>query len=172
MLTYAGQKARRGPLAREDDYKAIQQTQQRGHYQGDVRAIRLHEGLPRHLHVLSAIRFAEAQIDDAAADPADEARGIGQIDELVEDDGARAATVEVSEDAEESGDTDGVVRHTVFRARFEDAWRGALDGEGVEAAAGDIEEAVTGRPHAHNCDGVDDAGEGGDASVLDADDEG
>lgn len=42
----------------------------------------------------------------------------------------------------------------------------------VEAAAGDVEEAVTGRPHAHNHDGVDDAGEGGDASVLDADDEG
>lgn len=60
----------------------------------------------------------------------------------------------------------------MFRARFEDAWRGALDGEGVEVAAGDVEEAVTGRPRAHNYDGVDDAGEGGDAGVLDADDEG
>jgi hypothetical protein len=64
-------------------------------------------------------------------------------DEPIEDDGARATTVEVSEGAEEGGDADGVVRHTVFRARFEDAWRGALDGEGVEAAAGNVEEAVT-----------------------------
>lgn len=54
----------------------------------------------------------------------------------------------------------------MFRARFEDAWRGALDGEGVEAAAGDVEEAVTGRPHDHNYDGVDDAGEGGDANIF------
>lgn len=92
-----GQKARGRPLAREEDYKPIQQTQQREHHQGDVIAIRLHEGLPRHLHVLSATRFAEAQIDDAAADPADEARGVGQIDEPVEDDRARATTVEVSE---------------------------------------------------------------------------
>ena len=167
-----GQKARRRPFAREEDYKPIQQTQQRGHHQVDVSTIRLHEGLPRHLHVLGATRFAEAQIDDAAADPADEARGVGQIDEPVEDDGARAATVEVSEDAEEGGDADGVVQQTVFRARFEDAWRGGLDGEGVEAAAGYVEEAVTGRPHAHNYDGVNDAGEGGDVSVLDADDKG
>jgi hypothetical protein len=57
----------------------------------------------------------------------------------------------------------------VFRARFEDAWRGALDGEGVEAVAGNVEEAVTGRPRAHSCDGVGDAGEGGDASVLEDD---
>jgi hypothetical protein len=60
----------------------------------------------------------------------------------------------------------------VFRARFEDAWCGALDDEGVEAAVGDVEEAVTRPPRAHNYDGVDDTGKGGDASVLDADDEG
>jgi hypothetical protein len=47
-----------------------------------------------------------------------------------------------------------------------------LDGEGVETAAGVVEEAVIGRLRAHNDDGVDDAGEGGDASVLDAGDEG
>lgn len=42
----------------------------------------------------------------------------------------------------------------------------------MEAAAGDVEEAVAGRTCARDYDGVDDAGEGGDASVLDADDEG
>lgn len=60
----------------------------------------------------------------------------------------------------------------MFRTRFEDAWPGALDGEGVEAAAGNVEEAVTGRPCAHDYDDVDDAREGGDASVLDAADVG
>ena len=59
-------------------------------------------------------RFAEAQIDDATANPADEARGIGQVDEPVEDDEARAATVEVHEGAEEGEDADGVVRYTTF----------------------------------------------------------
>lgn len=113
-----GQKARRRPLAREEDYKPIQQTQQREHHQGDVSAILLHEGLLRHLYVLSTTRFAEAQIDDAAAGPADEARGVGQIDEPVEDDGARAATVEVSEGAEEGGDAGGVVRHIRVSSTF------------------------------------------------------
>jgi hypothetical protein len=31
------------------------------------------KGLPRHLYILSATRFAEAQIDNAAADPVGEA---------------------------------------------------------------------------------------------------
>ena len=33
------------------------------------------------------------------------------------------------EGAEEGGDADGIVRHDIFRAHFEDAWLGALDGE-------------------------------------------
>lgn len=68
----------------------------------------LHNGLPQRLYVLGTTRFAEAQIDDATADPAYEARGIGQVDE------ARAATVEVHEGAEEGEDADGVVRYTTF----------------------------------------------------------
>jgi hypothetical protein len=119
-----GQKARRKPLDREEDCKPIQQTQQREHHQGDASAIRLREGLSQHLNVLGATRLAEAQINGAAADPAGEARGVGQIDEPAEDDGTRATTVEVSKGAEEGGDADGAGRHTVFRARFEDAWPG------------------------------------------------
>ena len=83
-------------------------------HQGDVSAIRLQDRLPRHLHILSVACFEEAQVDDAATDPGDEARGVGQIDKPVEDDRARATTVEVSEGAEEGGDTDDVVRPPCF----------------------------------------------------------
>jgi hypothetical protein len=65
---------------------------------------------------------------------------IGQIDEPVEYDRARASAVKVGQGAEERRDANGEVRHAVLRTRLEDARCGALDRERVEAAAGDVEE--------------------------------
>ena len=166
------QKARCRPIAWKEDRKPVEQTQQRKHHQCDISAIWLHERLPGDLDLLRTGRFPELEIDDAAADPADESRRVGQVDEPVEDDGSGACAVKVSESAEERGDADGVVRYAVFRAGLEDAWGGALDREGVEAAAGDVEEGVAGAPGGHDYDGVDDAGKGRDAGILDTDDEG
>ena len=165
------QKARRRPLTRKEDVEPVQQTQQREHDQRDVRAVRLHERGPRGFDVLREPRFAEAQVDDAAADPADESTRICEVDKPVEDDRPRTCTIEVGEGAEEGRDGHGIVGHALFRTGFEDARCRALDGEGVEAAARDIEKGVTGAPGGHDDNGVHDAGKGCDARILDADDE-
>lgn len=53
--------------------------------------------------------FAEADVHDRATDPADEAGGVGQVDEPVEHDAGILSDVEVGEGAEEAGCAYGAV---------------------------------------------------------------
>ena len=165
------EEAARAPLAREEDRESIQETQQREHDERDVRAVWLYKARPGRLDALSHPRFAETEIHDAAADPGDKAGGVGEVDEPVEDDAAAAAAVEVGEGAEEARGRDGVVGDAPAVAGLEDAGCAALDGKRVEAAAADVEEAVARAPGGDDDDGVDDAGQDGNAGVDDADDE-
>jgi hypothetical protein len=50
--------------------------------------------------ILNPARFAEADIDDAAADPGDESRSIGWVYEPDEDDGATVRALQLCEGRE------------------------------------------------------------------------
>lgn len=77
----SSQKARRRPVAGEEDRETIQQTQQCEHYQRNVSSIRLHEQLPRYLNVLRPRRLQKTEIHYAATDPTNESRCVGQVNE-------------------------------------------------------------------------------------------
>lgn len=71
---------------------------------------------------LHLVCLAETNVDNTTADPGDEARGVGKIDEPTEDDRATARTVEIREWGEESSGNDGHVGNTTLRASCEDFW--------------------------------------------------
>lgn len=59
------------------------------------------------LHTASLV---EPEVNDSAADPRDETRGVGQVDEPVEDDTAVVCNVQVGECAEETAGTNSSIR--------------------------------------------------------------
>ena len=71
-------------------------------------------------HTLGEESTAEVQVDDGTADPRDEAGGVGEVDEPIEDDGGGGAGIEVSEEGEQAGCADAAVGY-IFLEHF---WSG------------------------------------------------
>ncbi len=90
--------------------------------------------------VLNEISFAEADVDDAAADPGDEAGRISEVDKPTEDDAAAVGAVEVGKDREKGGCHDSHVGDAFLCTFGKDLGRVAGDGEGIEGARGHVEE--------------------------------
>lgn len=61
------------------------------------------------IEVLHQVGFSKSDVDDTATNPGNEAGGVGEIDEPVEDDGAATRAVEVGEWREERRCYDGHV---------------------------------------------------------------
>ena len=95
---------------------------------------------------MEVARLAEPEVDDAAANPGDEARCVGQVHEPGEDGAAAAAAIEVREHGEAGASEDGVVGHAALVTFLENGGGVAGDGKGVERARGDVEEGVPRRP--------------------------
>jgi hypothetical protein len=97
------------PVLREEDREAVRQAEEREHDDRDVGAIRLDPGMVGRFDSLGGAGFAEAEVDDAAADPGDHAPGVGEVDEPGEDCGAAGGDVEVGEAGEKGGYGDRVL---------------------------------------------------------------
>lgn len=114
------EKVRRAPIRREKAREAINQQQKYRHTQTDVYAVRLQTALIRLLDALGLHRGAEPEVHDAAADPGDEAGGIGEVDQPVEDGVGTRRDGEVGEEGEEGGCCDGDIGNPPSVACFED----------------------------------------------------
>ena len=82
----SSQKATRAPILRPKDVEAIDQAKEGEANHGDIAAPWLHDTAVRKIFFLDSLRIAglfEAEIDDRAADPADETRCVCEIDEPV-----------------------------------------------------------------------------------------
>lgn len=142
-----GEEVARAPVLREEDGEAVDEQEKGEEDERDAGAPRLQLGGVGDVdagEVLCEVGLAEAQVGDGAADPGDEARGVGQVHEPVEDDTRGGADVEVAEGEEESGCADGHVGNSLLGAFGKDLGGVAGDGEGVEGARGHVHERVTG----------------------------
>lgn len=167
-----GEEVTRGPLGGEEHGEPVDQREEDGAHQTDRHAIGLHLGDIRLLDALDLAGLVEAEVHDAAADPGDEAGGVGEVDEPVEDGVGAVADGQVGQEREEGGDADGHVGDAPAVAGLEDAGGVAGDGEGVERAGGHVQERIAGGPGRGEDGGVDDAVEHGDAGVVDGHDPG
>lgn len=94
------QEAGRGEAAWEEDIEAIDQGEEGEGNNCNPRADGLEERMVRDVTLGKALDvgcFAESEVDNAAADPGDEAGGVGQVHEPSEDDRSAAGAVEVCE---------------------------------------------------------------------------
>ena len=92
-----GKEGARRPVLRPEDVEAIDQAQDHKADQREPGTPWLDEGVIRHLHLLHPARLVEAQIDDRAADPRDEAGSIREGHKPVKNLGGRVSAVEVGE---------------------------------------------------------------------------
>lgn len=171
-----GEEARRGEAAGEEDVEAVEQAEQAEGDKGHVRAVWLqdaHVGQVGAREALGGAGGAEAEEDDAAQHPADEARGVEQADEPVEDDGAAAgADAQVGEGREARRRQHGEVRHAARAAAPKQRRRAARHRHRVQRAAGHVQHRVAAGPGRGDDDGVDDAVEAADPRVADGHDPG
>lgn len=115
-----GEKVRRAPIRREKAREAIDKQQKHRHTQADVDPVRLQTAFIRLLDPLHFHGGAEPEVHDAAADPGDEAGGVGEVDQPVEDGVGAGRDGEVGEEGEERGHRDGDIGHAPPVACFED----------------------------------------------------
>lgn len=79
-----GHETRYGPILREEDGEAVDQAEDSEADNRHVSPPGLHDGVVGQIGVGDALGFArlvEAEVDDSAADPRNEPRCVGQIDE-------------------------------------------------------------------------------------------
>jgi len=91
---------RSGETAGEEDVESVDQGEDYESHHGDPGSHWLQEGVVWYqlpVERLYLVGFAEAQVDDAAADPGDEAGGVGEVNEPTEDHRPAIRAVEVSE---------------------------------------------------------------------------
>lgn len=108
---------------------------------------------------LNLASLSESEERNTTADPRDETRCVGKVDEPRKDSRAGIGAVKVCETAEERGRDDSHVWNTLLGALLEDGWGVAGNGKRVEGSGGHVEEGVAGRPSGGDDNGVDDAAE-------------
>ena len=82
----------RGPVLGPEDVEAVDEAEEGEADDGAVGAPGLHEGVVGEVcDALCLARLAEAEVDNAAGDPGDEAARVGEVDEPVEDLDSRLA---------------------------------------------------------------------------------
>ena len=80
-----GEEGGGGELTVKEDGEAVDEEKKGEHDEGDVGTVGLEAGVEWWRDALSEAGFAESKVDDAAADPGDEAGGVGEVDEPGED---------------------------------------------------------------------------------------
>lgn len=84
-----------GPFRWEKDCESVDQSHQSRTGQAEVCAVRLQARAIWLLDTLCLNRFAESEEHDTAADPRNETRGVGEVDEPVEHNGARVTNGQI-----------------------------------------------------------------------------
>lgn len=136
-----------GPQGWEENIEAVDQSQEGEEDNRCPGSVWLHPGPVRDLvgvcDALEIASLAETEEGDATADPGDETRCVGKVDEPVEDDGTTACDIEVCKRAEERRRCDCHIRNALLCALGEDLWSVAGDCEGEEGARGHVQEGVS-----------------------------
>ncbi|KAM5466647.1 putative 3-hydroxyacyl-CoA dehydrogenase [Microsporum audouinii] len=166
-----GQEVRGVEALREERVEAVDEDEQDEADDADAGAPGLEARPVRELDALDLDGLGEAEVDDAAARPADEGGRVGEADEPVEDARAAAADGQVGQRQEERARRQRHVRQAVAVARPEDVRGVPGDGERVERARGHVQVRVARAPRGREDDGVDYPRQHRDACVLDAEDE-
>lgn len=171
----AGDESGGVPAALDEYFETLGQGDEDAHGEGAVRPPNAQRRHVRHLGVREALRLARAHEPDVRhqnRDPRHQAEDGDHVDEVREDGLGVVGDVHEGEQGEDGRGAERVQRDAPVVGAPEDAGRGAVGGEAVKGAAGDVQIGVGGGEDEDEDAGVEDVVEGVDVGQLDGDDKG